>query len=302
MKCYIESISCSIILLMFDILSTREFAHISLFAFVFFYSLAKSEGVRKSTKKLILLVFEPAAFLIFDLFALFEVIVLLFVSNLNFWEPVYYKDFIFWLVLGGFPALFQDMRISKEGFRKMIWKHFIWSTVVEFITGLITFSLFTEYLICIFGTFMVLFNYHAEANGHPWRLGQAIMGIFVLTLMGATIYKGIASFNEYGNKETLIKLLIPLGFYCSSIPYLYLFYLFSRYQELFVIISMLEKRNMSPPNRKRDALSWCRGNLDKLSAFRRLYPRNPYFTKDEFLLVCNKTLTVEELIDRWIGD
>ena len=141
---------------MFDIISTREFAHITLYGSVILFCFIKSEKLRHSLFSLIKLIFNPKAFLIFDFFTLYEAVMLLPITYLPFWKNAFYKDFIFWVILGGYPALLKNLKTSNADFRKMVFKQFIFSSAVEYLTGMITFNLLVEYFLCIFFSILII--------------------------------------------------------------------------------------------------------------------------------------------------
>ena len=230
---------------MFEVISTREFATITVLGTIFAFCLIKNKNMRTSTINLLASIFNPRAFLILDFFAIYETLLLLAVTYLPFWNNIYYKDFVFWLLLCGFPALINNNGTDLAGFRKLIWKQFIFSSIAEFLTGLITFSLLTEYIILILGGFLLLLDSFSETKGMSFNLLKTLIGILSVTLIAMTIYRAIDDFNNYSNAETLIKMLIPLCFYLSSVPYFYCFILFCRYQELFRFIAFCEKKDIT---------------------------------------------------------
>lgn len=287
---------------LFDIISTREFAHITLLGLLFLILFARSKQLRNSTSKLIKLILEPKTFLIFDLFALYETTILLFVTYHPLWKNAFCKDFLFWIALGGFPALMNNLRMSKKEFRKMILKCFLYSSFVEYIAGLVTFNLMLEYILCIVVSFLTVFIAYSKDNKAISNIGESILGFIGVILIILTLHKGISNYKEYSSLDTFIKMIIPVFFFISSIPYIYCFIVYAKYEELFCIIGILREKQESTPNRKRDALLWCRLDIDKISVFRKLFPINPSFTKQEFEKVVRKRITIEQLQDQWFPD
>lgn len=287
---------------LFDIISTREFAHITLLGSLFLILFARSKQLRNSTAKLINLILEPKTFLIFDLFALYETTILLFVTYHPLWKNAFYKDFLFWIALGGFPALMNNLRMSKKEFRKMILKCFILSSFAEYIAGLVTFNLIIEYILCIMVSFLTVFVAYSKDNKAISIIGELILGLIGVVLIILTLRKGISNYKEYSSLDSFIKMMIPVFFFISSIPYIYCFIVYAKYEELFCIIDHLREKQESTPNRKRDALLWCRLDTDKISIFRKLFPINPGFTKQEFENVVRKKIMIEQLQEQWISD
>ena len=222
---------------------------------------------------------------------------LLFLSYLPFWKCIYYKDFAFWLLLCGYPTLIGNNRTDQKGFRDLIWKQFIVSSIAEYLTGLITFNLLVEYVLLIICSFLVIFDTYIETSGRSSKLLKTVLGIIGITIITMTIRKVHNEFEHYNNLETLIKMLIPIGLYLSSIPFLYFYSLISRYQELFCIISLTEEKNDTHSMRRREALLWCGLCLKRVLSFRLLYPRYPDFTKEQFRLIIRKKLTIDQLMD-----
>lgn len=126
---------------MINILSTREFASISLFTLVFMLALCKNQTLRHNTKKLIKQLLQPELFLLMDLLLIYELLIILLISRFTFWQNRYYKEFSFWILFGCYPALFNISHKNIKEFKKMIMTQFLFSSFVEFLSGLITFSL-----------------------------------------------------------------------------------------------------------------------------------------------------------------
>lgn len=286
---------------MFDIISTREFAHITLYGSVILFCFIKSEKLRHSLVSFIKLLFNPKAFLIFDFFTLYEAVMLLPITYLPFWKNTFYKDFIFWVILGGYPALLKYLKTSNADFRKMIFKQFIFSLAVEYLTGMITFNLVVEYFLCIFFSILIIADDYAEKQRHPLNCIKSIIFVSGIVLLAMTIRKSVIDFKNYNNMDTIIKMLIPICAYISSIPFLYMFIIIAKYEELFCLINGLERSN-SHVTRKKDAFLWCGLNIDRISIFRKLYPLNREFTKKEFEDLYYKRVSIEELEDKWFHD
>lgn len=286
---------------LFDVVSTREFAHITVFGFVFLFCFIRSEKVRNNTKRLINLIFDPKIFLILDLFTLYETIILLMVSYSPFWDCSYYKDYFFWLFLCGFPV-FLNQKKSKKEFKQMILQLFLYSSIVEFLSGLITFSLAFEFVLCIVCSFIILFTANPSGNKKTRILGETMLGIIGLILTIMTIQKGIKNFNDYKSIDVFIRFLFPICFYFSSLPFIYGFTVYCKYEELFRIIDFLCNKQPNTPNRKKDVFHWCKFNIDKIGVFRKLFPRKPDFTKQEFEEVFKKRHTIDQLQERWLSE
>lgn len=282
---------------MFEVISTREFAAITVLGTIFVICLFKNKNARTCTIILLSSIFDPRAFLILDIFAIYELLLLLAVTYLPLWKNTYHKDFVFWLLLCGYPVLINNNKTDIEGFRKLIWKQFLFSTIAEFLFGLITFSLLVEYIIILFGGFLVTMDIISEKQGRPIKPLKVLIRMISITLTVMTVHKAIDDFNNYRNVETLIKLLIPLFFYISSVPYFYFFILICRYQDLFLFIANQEKKANYHSKRKKEALLWCGLNIDRVAAFRQLYPIYPSFTKEQFRLITSKKLTIEQLMN-----
>lgn len=284
---------------MLNFFSTRELAHISLFGTLFVLLFIRSKKLRQSTTKLIKFIFEPKTFLIFDLFSLYVILILLPLTYHPLWENYYYKDFVFWILLGGYPTLINNIRTTNKEFRHIIWNQFIYSSFVEYLTGLITFNLLVEYALCILFSFLFIFDAYSKDKGNGIKLYKYIIILAEIILLAITIKTGISNFKEYSSRTTIIKMLIPIFFYVLSIPYIYGFIVYANYEELFCIIGFLEEKKQAPPNRKKDAINWCGINIDRIRVFRNLFSTNSFFTKQDLNDVYNKRKTIEQLTEEW---
>ena len=184
----------------------------------------------------------------------------------------------------------------------MILKCFILSSFAEYIAGLVTFNLIIEYILCIIVSFLTVFVAYSKDNKAISIIGELILGLIGVVLIILTLRKGISNYKEYSSLDSFIKMMIPVFFFISSIPYIYCFIVYAKYEELFCIIDHLREKQESTPNRKRDALLWCRLDTDKISIFRKLFPINPGFTKQEFENVVRKKIMIEQLQEQWISD
>lgn len=241
-----------------NIFTTREIAIAIIFTVIFIWLFSKekcrkgfADLLRACCKKVLLI---PLALLLF-----YGALVTYGITKLSFWNWIYLKDILLWIVFVGVPICFNATKKKLEDhyFCNMVIDNLKWTAILEFIMGSFTFSLVGELILqFVLGTLILLQTSCKEENYA--QLKKFIDWLLVITgivLIGFTVKVAIAEFSKYGLVDSLVSLFIPLVFSVFYLPVAYCMAIYSQYNTLYVRMTI---RNIDNPKmlRRRKVLTF----------------------------------------------
>lgn len=217
-----------------DVLSSREWAIVTwiiiYLCFTIFVLKVDFTDVLKSffNKKLNIL---WISILLYNLF------ITIILSYSRYWNNIYIKDIVFWVVFSCVVSTINifDSKKEKVSFKKIILTNVTVSALIEFIISELTLSYCLELIligIFIFINFLYLFSqtsleYKTAENVLKKILSMLNFVFFVYILV--ELYK---SFNLLLTQETWFKFLIPFIYSILCCPLYYIFIILNDYEKI----------------------------------------------------------------------
>ena len=168
---------------------------------------------------------------------LYNLFITIILSYSRYWNNIYIKDIVFWIVFSCVVSTINifDRKKEKVTFKKIILTNVTVSALIEFIISELTLSYFLELIligIFIFINFLYLFSqtsveYKTAENVLKKILSMLNFVFFVYILV--ELYK---SFNLLLTQETWFKFLIPFIYSILCCPLYYIFIILNDYEKI----------------------------------------------------------------------
>lgn len=271
-----------------NIFTTREIAVAIIFAVIFIWMFSKKE-CRKGFANLLQACCKKVLLIPFALLLVYGALITYGITKLSFWNWIYIKDILLWIVFVGVPVCFNATKKKQEDhyFRNMVIDNLKWTAFLEFIMGSFTFSLVGELILQLFLGMLILLQTSCKEEKYA-QLKKFIDWLLVITgivLIGFTVKVAIAEFSKFGLVDSLVSLFIPLIFSVFYLPVAYCMAIYSKYNTLYVRMAI---RNMDDPKmlRRRKVLAFIccgfsRKRLLELDKFYTQYIVSIRSTKDD---------------------
>jgi hypothetical protein len=255
-------------------LNNREKA-IIIWAVVFFVWALSQKEVRASARKLLNALFCSKITIIILAMLFYVSMLVLFYSQIHFWDTLVIKDTVYWLFGVGFVILFNATKTYQEShfFRNLILDNLKVVVILEFISNLYSFSLPAELVLVPVMVFVVGLQAVAESEPKYLLAKKAIdflMAAIGLVLLVYVVFRAATDFSNLATLDNLRGFLFPLLMTLGYLPFLYLFGLFLAYESLFTCINIFMKKNDRLANfTKKRIFTLCHMNIGILRRFRK---------------------------------
>lgn len=268
-------------------LSSREWATI-IWGIILIYIITK-KSTRISLYNLIKTPFDKHLRLLWIMYISYVLGITFLFSLLPFWKNTFIKDIIIWTLFSGLIYLINA--VSREAdetyIRKIVKDNFNLFIIFEFIMSTFTFSIFVELLIIPISTIIFTINFITERDfkyRNVHRLTNYLLTIIGFIFICKTIEVGINEYHQLNILDTLISFLIPIIYLISTLPLIYTTSLYSKYELLFLRMSLKEGEDSKVnKNRRFNVLKICNISASNVSVF-----------TNEFLPSMHKKNTEEE--------
>lgn len=276
------------------IFSTREIASL-IYILIFLLYILTRKKIRNSAVKVIKAACTPKLFIPFIVMLLYASIIVIILTKLSFWNWIYLKDIIIWVLFAGVPVCFNAVSntIEEHYFRNMIVDNIKFAALVEFFTGTFTFSLVIELIILPVLTIFILLQAVSECKDEYKSVHKVfdwIVAISGFLILGFTIETAISSYKSIEGTQTLVSFCLPLIFSLLYLPIAHGFAIYAKYEILFIRMSFKEPKDKKVQwNHRRKVVSVCKFSYKKLCRFSREYVQNMYvkMKDDEFDTIIN---------------
>ena len=267
---------------MFDIFTTREMAiacYLTLIVlFVFIY-----KPIRPSAIQLVNIALSHQLVLPFIGMAIYCVVLVVMLAKFPFWNWIYIKDIIVWLIFAGIPTCYNAVNKNpfEHYFKKIIVDNLKLIVIVEFFISTFTFPLFLELLLQPFIAFILLIQVVAERKPEfksVKKLIDWIIAILGCWIFYFTIKIGISTYSELGLIDTIASFVTPLIFSVLYLPVAYLFAVISKYEVVFIRMSFMESKSRLIRFKHRLRVIW----VCKLS-YKKIWRFEPVAVKEMFI-------------------
>ena len=203
------------------ILSTREWA-IAIWGTGFFVWMLTQREIRKSLWNVIKILLGKNLRHFFLIIALYVAGITLIFYQLPFWNNIYLKDIILWLIFSGISYCVNSIiKGDAEHLKSTVKDNFRVIVIFEYFIGTFTFKFWIEMLIIPVITILILMNVVAESEEKYRRVHKLID--IVLACIGWYMLWGAANvglkeYKELNAINTLVSFMIPIVYTILILP------------------------------------------------------------------------------------
>jgi hypothetical protein len=266
-----------------DIFNSRELA-LLIWIFIGLILLLIKKSFRKSLGKLLTVLFARKLVAIYCWVIFYTALVVYLLFRFNLWEYSQLKNTVVWLLTAGFLSIF-DASKKKASFLKDALKDiFKITTVLEFVIGVYTFNLITEFVlvpIIIFLSLMLAFSERDKKHEPVKKLLNGILVVFGFFLVLYSFYHIVVNFRTFASTGTLSDFLIPPTLSLLFIPFVYLLSIVMGYETDFIRVNAAIKNKRLAKYARRQAMLRFRFDRSSLDRWSTLLFRTPINTKTE---------------------
>lgn len=244
---------------MFEIFSTRELA-IGAWAIVALALMLLKKELRVPLLQLAKTACAWQLLLSFFLLAIYTVCITIIFYFSFFWKDFSVKEIILWFLFAGIPLVFStNSNLEKDTlfFRKTLSDNIKFMVIVSFIVNFYTFSFWIELLLVPFIVILGAMSAVAERKEEfksVEKILDFIMVCFGIFLLFYAIKSLIANYPNWLSRETAISLALPFMLSIFFMPVALLFAVITRYETMFIRVSLFQDKCTSRELRKRKFL------------------------------------------------
>lgn len=264
-----------------EILTTREWATVIWAFIVFFYAMAHKQS-RESFREVVKIFFGSKLRILWSILLLYVVGITLIFYQLPFWENAFIKDITLWFIFSGLVCCMNAVskEANEEYIKKVLKDNLKLTLVLEFILSTFTFNIWIELLIIPITTIIIMVNViaeHQEEYAKVHKLLDIILAVAGFWILYETIKIGIHEYKELDALNTCISFMIPIVYSILIIPLEYIFELYSKYEKLFIRMSLKEEKGRKIQRRHRWlVINVCNLSVHKVLLFQKKYRSKMY--------------------------
>lgn len=196
-----------------------------------------SKAVRKSIWEVICAFFNVKIFLLIFIAALYITFCVWLLSLIGIWHISNLKTTILWGISFAFVALFNTTKIlkNKDFFQKTCVEIVSFSVFLSFMAELYDLSLITELILIPLLIFLSILSYSSQSNPNLSPVKKIIDRIILcisLFVLIYRIYNVVVSYPKFLTVNTARELIVPIDLSFAFIPFLYILYVYVRYEFL----------------------------------------------------------------------
>jgi len=279
-----------------DIFTTREIALGIWLIIILCVSLIVWEKARKDVFGIIRIACSKTLLIPFLILLIYSAILMALFSMTQIWQTAYVKVIVIWTLFAGVPMCFKAVVTDlKTGyFKKIIIDAFKFTVLVEYLTGLFTFSLIMELIMMPLVAFVVVFYTfleYKEESAEVKKITLIILSMIGFVFLVFTLNVAIEEYSSLDSREVLVEFLIPVAFSIFYIPVTYLFMIYGKYDAIFAQMRIKGQiDNMVKEKRERKVILACGLSYKKLCRFEKNCIREMYsgMSENEFYELINK--------------
>lgn len=270
---------------MMDIFSTREIVSAFYILLFFTYSICKKQ-TRKIWMQVVKCAMKVKLAIPFLLLILYTAIFVYFFTYLPFWDAVYLKDIVFWVIFVGVPYCYNAASDGEKDryFFNAFKDNLKFVALMEFVTGTFTFKIGVELLLQPFITILVI-GQSLTKDSRKKRIWDTVLGIVGIAILVYTVKAALGIYANINPIDTVVSFCIPIMFSILFIPCAYLLALVAKYETLYIKWGFKESKERKI-RRKRHIVVFftCGLSYKKLCAFYKAYVQrvNVQMTQQNF--------------------
>lgn len=220
----------------------------------------------------------------FVLMLLYASVIVIIIINFRFWDWIYLKDIIIWILFAGIPTCFNAVSktIDEHYFRHLITDNLKFAALVEFFTGTFTFNILIEAIIQPVLLVFLLMQIISETKDQ-YKAGRSlinwIVAILGFTIFGLTLKTAIDTYNTSDGIQIIMSFCIPLLFSLLYLPIAHGFAVYAKYEMLFIRMSFKEPQDKKiRRNYRWKVILLCKLSYKKICEFTNTYVKDMYVT------------------------
>ena len=158
-------------------------------------------------------------------------------TYLAFWDWLYIKDIIFWVLFVGVPICFNatSRQLEDHYFKNILMDNIKFTALLEFVTGTFTFPLGWEMVLQpVLFFLMILQSSLVKKTESSKKVVDGLVGIIGLVIIGFTIKALVDSIGEIYFVDILVGLSLPIILSIVYLPVAYFFALYAKYELIFL--------------------------------------------------------------------
>jgi len=201
---------------------------------------------RKNIGGLLKVAFDPRLSVIYGIMAVYTAAIVYFLDRLELWDSSQLNNTVLWFLTVALVSL-KDIVKSEQinYFKKTAIDIFGLTALIQFITGVYTFSFIVELLLVPVAALLGGMIAVAETDPKNSSVKKLLNGILVAAgvfTIGFTIYKTVTDFKTFASKGTLSDFLIPGVLSLMFLPLVYVLSIYAAQETAFIGFS----RNLKP--------------------------------------------------------
>jgi len=255
-----------------DLFNTREKAVI-IWLLIFFVWALSQKNIRSSFWIVIKALFQRKILVLIMAMLFYTGLTVFILSETGIWEFYLIKDTIFWIFGSAFVLLMNSNKATQDEhhFKKIILDNLKLILIIEFIINRYTFSLWIELIMVPVIFVIVVMSVVAGMKKEYISVKKVIdfiLSAFVILLIVFAPVKILGDYQAFASLENLRVITLPPLLTLAYIPFLYLFALFMAYENLFIRLDILLKKDHKLAKfAKQKVFALCHVNLYKLNRF-----------------------------------
>jgi len=270
----------------FNMFTTREIA-LGIWLIIIFISLILWKKTRKHIFGIIKIALSKKILILFFILFLYSTTFMILFSMSQIWRNEYVKVILIWTFFAGAPLCFNAIikGLEQGFFKNLVFDGLKFTVLVEYITGLFTFSLLIEIILLpiiafIFAIYTFSEYYSEYENVKNFLL--KIIAIITVIFFIFTFKMAIEIYPSLDPIDVMVEFSIPIVFSIIFIPLIYLFSIYSKYEQIFIRMQIKGQivKNKKNYHKKKVFLA-CGLSYNKLCRFQKEFIKEMYLGMSE---------------------
>ena len=262
------------------ILSTREWA-ITIWGTGFFIWMLTQSEIRKSLWNVIKILLGKNLRRFFLIIALYVAGIIMIFYQLPFWNNIYLKDIILWLIFSGISYCVNSIiKGDTEHLKSTVKDNCRVIVIFEYFIGTFTFKFWIEMLIIPVITILTLMNVVAESEEKyrgVHKLIDIVLACIGWYMLWGAVNVGLKEYKELNAINTLVSFMIPIVYTILILPLEFGLEIYSDYEQVFVRMKFRDNQDKKIQRKHRwRVIRTCKLSLRKILLFRKEYVNKMY--------------------------
>jgi Na+-translocating ferredoxin:NAD+ oxidoreductase RnfE subunit len=215
----------------------------------------------------------------------------------HLWTPRLLKDTVAWLLFSGIALAFSavNMDATAPTWRSLLTDQLKAVILVEYLLNTYTFSLWVELLLVPSVTTLVILDAFARTKQKYQSIAKLtgfFLGISGIAIFWFAFRNAVGTSNAFSISDALQDLLLPPILSLALLPLVYLFFLISAYEQLFLVLRFGPKKGPELIRYAKQRFFWQLGLRPSLI-------RSFLRTERTAVMTATTKAQIDELLKRW---